>query len=357
MTSDHLGSPRVITNQNGQVTTRKDYLAFGEETVSAQRTTNLKYDASETRKGYTGYEKDTENGLEFAQARYYNSVQGRFTSVDPLTASASIKNPQTFNRYSYVLNSPYKFVDPLGLISSSTGANGASEGSAKCNFECRVKNYIEHGNPLSKADMEKLQYHVANGTALGYTAQNALQGRQNQRQNAAVNHSSNSSAPSSQTSSGNSESQDENRVTRVINDFSAFYRAGALLTLEDGTIVELTQDATKILKLVELVAYFYKRGFIAGRIGVDQNNFDYNNENTYRSAWMRVETLTDDDLTFQARPVGGCLEESEVTVVLNKEELLQRLSNAYDLSYSSGKLDGYFGRNPKLPMAEEWYKK
>ncbi len=48
----------------------------------------------------------------------------RFTSVDPLTASATIRNPQTFNRYAYALNSPYKFTDPLGLIPSSTGACG-----------------------------------------------------------------------------------------------------------------------------------------------------------------------------------------------------------------------------------------
>ena len=99
-------------------------MAFGDEASSAQRTANPNYDSSETRKGYTGYEKDTESGLEFAQARYYNLQHGRFTSVDPLTASANMKNPQTFNRYSYVLNSPYKFVDPLGLISSSTGACG-----------------------------------------------------------------------------------------------------------------------------------------------------------------------------------------------------------------------------------------
>jgi RHS repeat-associated protein len=124
LTNDHLGSARVITNENGQVTTRKDYAAFGEELATSQRTTTLKYDASETRKGYTGYEKDTESGLEFAQARYYNAIHGRFTSVDPLTASATIKNPQTFNRYSYVLNSPYKFTDPLGLISQDTGACG-----------------------------------------------------------------------------------------------------------------------------------------------------------------------------------------------------------------------------------------
>ena len=116
LTTDHLGSPRVITNENGVVTTRKDYTAFGEVSYTAERTAGLGYSgAEETRKGYTGYEKDGESGLDYAQARYYNSVHGRFTSVDPLTASASIRNPQTFNRYSYVLNSPYKYVDPMGL--------------------------------------------------------------------------------------------------------------------------------------------------------------------------------------------------------------------------------------------------
>jgi hypothetical protein len=39
-------------------------------------------------------------------------------------ASANVKDPQTLNRYSYAMNSPYKFVDPLGLISSHTGACG-----------------------------------------------------------------------------------------------------------------------------------------------------------------------------------------------------------------------------------------
>jgi hypothetical protein len=54
----------------------------------------------------------------------YNSLHGLFTSVDPLTASVTIRNPQTFNRYSYALNSPYKFTDPLGLIPSTTCACG-----------------------------------------------------------------------------------------------------------------------------------------------------------------------------------------------------------------------------------------
>lgn len=126
LTQDHLGSPRVITDETGEVKDRKDFAAFGDETITAARSINLGYTnpADELREGYTGYEKDSESGLDFAQARYYNPTHGRFTSVDPMTASATIRNPQTFNRYSYVLNSPYKFVDPLGLISSSTGACG-----------------------------------------------------------------------------------------------------------------------------------------------------------------------------------------------------------------------------------------
>jgi RHS repeat-associated protein len=124
LTTDHLGSPRVITDQNGAVISRKDFTAFGEEVSSLQRvggTNGNGYDPPNVRQDYTGYEKDGESGLEFAQARYYNTGHGRFTSADPLTASATIRNPQTFNRYSYVINSPYKFVDPLGLALSDIG--------------------------------------------------------------------------------------------------------------------------------------------------------------------------------------------------------------------------------------------
>ena len=121
LTTDHLGSPRVVTDANGAVIDRKDYTAFGEVNYTAERTQGLGYDGSaeETRKGYTGYEKDDESGLDFAQARYYNSIHGRFTSVDPLIASAQTANPQTFNRYSYVINDPLNLVDPYGLMPCS----------------------------------------------------------------------------------------------------------------------------------------------------------------------------------------------------------------------------------------------
>ena len=127
LTSDHLGSPRIVTDGGGAVISRHDYMAFGDEVTTklgnvGGRTTTQGYgEADDVRKQYTGYERDKESGLDYAQARYFNSNHGRFTSVDPLTASALIRNPQTFNRYSYVLNSPYKFTDPLGTASSKFG--------------------------------------------------------------------------------------------------------------------------------------------------------------------------------------------------------------------------------------------
>jgi len=44
-----------------------------------------------------------------------SAAQGRFTSVDPLMASAKVSNPQTWNRYSYALNNPLRFTDPTGM--------------------------------------------------------------------------------------------------------------------------------------------------------------------------------------------------------------------------------------------------
>lgn len=170
LTADHLGSPRVITDGRGAVISRHDYMAFGTditETIGSVggRTAAHGYNSADSvRKQYTGYERDDESGLDFAQARYYNSIHGRFISIDPLTASASIRDPQTFNRYSYVLNSPYKFIDPLGLIPEKERLDWNSV----CNFQCRVKT----GIGLSKSDINLMQWHVANGTALGYSITN-----------------------------------------------------------------------------------------------------------------------------------------------------------------------------------------
>jgi hypothetical protein len=66
--------------------------------------------------------------LNFAQARYQSPAQGRFTSVDPLGRSASVLNPQSFNRYSYVLNNPTNLTDPTGMMQGVPGWSEVSAG-------------------------------------------------------------------------------------------------------------------------------------------------------------------------------------------------------------------------------------
>ncbi len=64
-----------------------------------------------TDRKFTGQRLDS-TGLYYYGARYYDPVVGRFISPD--TVVQDFANPQTLNRYSYVLNNPLRYVDPTG---------------------------------------------------------------------------------------------------------------------------------------------------------------------------------------------------------------------------------------------------
>ena len=113
----------MITDELGQVVSRRDFKPFGEELYAntPNRSTNQKYGFGDNvRKKFAGYDRDSETDLDFAEARYYNGKHGRFTAVDPLAASGKSSNPQTFNRYVYAGNNPLKRTDPTGMVWCST---------------------------------------------------------------------------------------------------------------------------------------------------------------------------------------------------------------------------------------------
>ncbi|MBK7706172.1 MAG: RHS repeat-associated core domain-containing protein [Acidobacteria bacterium] len=86
-----------------------------------------KYGVSDNlRQKFTGYQKDDETGLDFAEARMYENRHGRFTAVDPLLASGKSANPQIFNRYTYVMNSPLVNTDPTGLQNNQIPDEGGT---------------------------------------------------------------------------------------------------------------------------------------------------------------------------------------------------------------------------------------
>jgi len=64
---------------------------------------------------FTGKERDAESGLDYFGARYYGSALGRFTSPDPLFFQKEmLEDPQRWNLYAYVRNSPLVLSDPTG---------------------------------------------------------------------------------------------------------------------------------------------------------------------------------------------------------------------------------------------------
>jgi RHS repeat-associated protein len=57
---------------------------------------------------------DSSTGLYFYNARYYDPALGRFIQPDSIVPEPG--NPQSFNRYSYVLNNPLRYTDPTGFF-------------------------------------------------------------------------------------------------------------------------------------------------------------------------------------------------------------------------------------------------
>jgi RHS repeat-associated protein len=145
LTADVLGSPRINTNQKGEVISRHDYLPFGDEIIGfglGQRTSEQGYGMPDgVRKKFTGYEKDQETGLDFAQARYYGNGLGRFTSVDPALESIEPTLPQSWNRYIYVLNNPLALTDPTGLCPPSRNCQ-TDQGGNEFYIEDGVEIYV-----------------------------------------------------------------------------------------------------------------------------------------------------------------------------------------------------------------------
>jgi RHS repeat-associated protein len=115
LTNDHLGSPRINTDINGNVTARHDYHPFGEEVGSSKRAPGIGYAEDTVRKQFTGYERDTESTLDYAKARMYGYSHGRFTSPDPAKMlKERVADPQHWNLYVYARNNPLTLIDPNG---------------------------------------------------------------------------------------------------------------------------------------------------------------------------------------------------------------------------------------------------
>ena len=113
--TDHLGNVRVVakkdvtsatvTNGTGIVQSNHYYpfgMAFAEGVATSQQP--YKYNGKELDK-----EDDLLNWYDY-DARHYDPVLGRFTTIDPLAEKYYSISP-----YAYVANNPMRFIDPTGM--------------------------------------------------------------------------------------------------------------------------------------------------------------------------------------------------------------------------------------------------
>jgi RHS repeat-associated protein len=156
--TDQLGTPRMIVDQSGTLASveRHDYLPFGEELsgTAIGRTSALGYSANDNvRQQFNQKERDNETGLDFFEARYFSSTQGRFTSPDPYNPVVDsqeeddleeyLGQPQNWNRYTFVWNNPLRFVDPNGekvyVVVYTTGNDVDNGGDAELRRAAETK--------------------------------------------------------------------------------------------------------------------------------------------------------------------------------------------------------------------------
>ena len=98
---DDLGSTRALTDSSGDVQDTDTYDPYGNLTASTGTIPNNLL--------YGGQYLDSESGLYYLRARYYNPSTGQFLTVDPLVS-------QTQQPYSYTAGDPINATDPTGQL-------------------------------------------------------------------------------------------------------------------------------------------------------------------------------------------------------------------------------------------------
>jgi RHS repeat-associated protein len=116
--NDALGSVNYITGQDGTTVAEYSYDSFGSPTKTRLGSMPQPY-------SYTGREYDSETGLYYYRARYYDPKIGRFIQRDPIGFAGG-----DVNLYGYVQNNPVNWRDPSGKSGIPGAIIGGISGAA-----------------------------------------------------------------------------------------------------------------------------------------------------------------------------------------------------------------------------------
>lgn len=164
---DHLGSPRLITDQNKRRVALHTYYPFGQEaSIQTQDSEKLKFSGHERDFNGAGDADD----LDYMHARYYSASIGKFLSIDPVK-SWDAKKPGSWNRYTYALNNPMKYTDPTGESPTiATGLAGAGVGALVGGGIELFSQLVVEGKSLNQVEWRDVGASAANGAVTGGVA-------------------------------------------------------------------------------------------------------------------------------------------------------------------------------------------
>ncbi len=117
--SDALGSVRQLYDASGQVVGSTRYDPYGNVMAQSGATSVF---------AFAGEQGDA-TGLTYLRARYYSAYLNQW--IQPDTILPDFKNPQSLNRYTYVLDNPVLYTDPSGHDNSFRYDREAAAGYAK----------------------------------------------------------------------------------------------------------------------------------------------------------------------------------------------------------------------------------
>jgi RHS repeat-associated protein len=134
--SDHLGSTALNVSQALVKDSEVRYYAFGSDRFTSG--------TMPTTYRYTGQRAEQGIGLYYYNARWYDAALGRFAQADTIVPQPG--NPQSLNRYSYVLNNPLRYVDPTGHGEQDyyMFVQGCLSSSSPCDPETAWANYLAY---------------------------------------------------------------------------------------------------------------------------------------------------------------------------------------------------------------------
>ena len=161
--NDHLGTPRELTSNSGNIEWEAVYQAWGntvtvewEEVAQVQELNPIQLNGAEQSyllqpHRFQGQIYDVETGLHYNRFRYYDPDAGRFISHDPIGLFGGA------NHFQYAPN-PVEWVDPYGLSGFQFSGN----------FMTKLKKHAQDiyqtsralGTPVAKGDKEGMKNFI-----------------------------------------------------------------------------------------------------------------------------------------------------------------------------------------------------